>query len=248
VQQTLQCGKQKGQEQADEHWNDAAEEQCSRGSKGAAVARHGNAREGRSGTPDGASEKAEHDPKEDVINRAGVAPELYHVSVQTAACQSCATHGHQSHVALSSVARLHGADVGEAAAAVASCTDVEASRRSDEVQLNAEELAQYLEVVSQNDRLCLDKQQLMRDFKVYTWLVKEVQEQKGVLQKVPQSAAVGSEIISPHAEALREFDANHVVWFQKSKLMSLLYRRLKGAQNAVAAAKAQQHRRQGLEQ
>ena len=53
-------------------------------------------------------------------------------------------------------------------------------------------------------------------------------------------------MVSRHAEALREFDANHVVWFQKSKLMSLLYHRLLAAKTAVRHVKVEQQRRQGL--
>lgn len=121
------------------------------------------------------------------------------------------------------------------------------TRQGGEVQLNAEEVAQYLEVVIRgNGQLCLDKKQLVRDYAVFAWLVREVQEEKSVLQRVPQSAATGAEVVSQHADALREFDANHVVWFQKSKLMSLLYHRLQNARNAVAAAKAQQQSRTGL--
>lgn len=112
---------------------------------------------------------------------------------------------------------------------------------ADELRLNAEELAQYLEAMTRGDgQLCLDKDQLVKDYKVYVWLVREVQAQKGVLQRVPQSAATGTDVVSHHAEALREFDANHVAWFQKSKLMALLYHRLLGARNAVAAARTQQ--------
>lgn len=114
----------------------------------------------------------------------------------------------------------------------------------DEEQLNAEELAQYLESVSQgNGQVCLDKKQLTRDYKVFAWLVREVQEQKSILQRVPQAAATGADVVSQHAEALRDFDANHSTWFQKSKLMSLLYHRLKGARNAVASVANGQHQR-----
>lgn len=121
------------------------------------------------------------------------------------------------------------------------------ARDVDGVQLNSEELAQYVERVSQgNGQLCLDKKQLEQDYKVYLWLVREVKEQKAVLQCVSQSAATGAEVVSQHAEALREFDATQVAWFQKSKLMSLLYHRLLVARNAVAAVKAQQQRRLGL--
>ena len=60
------------------------------------------------------------------------------------------------------------------------------------MQLNAEEVAQYLEAVSQGSgQLCLDKKQLERDYKVYVWLRGELQQQTAVLQRVPQSAAKG---------------------------------------------------------
>ena len=139
------------------------------------------------------------------------------------------------------------AGAGAAAAAVGSSEVGGATGHSDGVLLNAEEVAEYLESVSQgNGQLCLDREQLERDFRVYVWLRGELQRQTAVLQRVPESAATGVEVVSQHAEALREFDATHAVWFQKSKLMSLLYHRLLAAKTAVRHVKVEQQRRQGL--